>query len=386
MSKDYYEVLGVAKSATQEEIKKAYRKLAVKFHPDKNQGDKDAEKKFQEISGAYEVLSDEKKRETYDRFGADAVNGQGGGFHGGGQYGSSMEDALHTFMNAFGQGRGGSIFESFFGFEGGGSQDGGRHAQQGASKQISITLSFEEAAKGVEKTALIQIAQNCEMCQGTGAKSAQDIQTCPTCRGSGHIQQSRGFFTMSGTCPTCNGSCEIIKNPCSNCHGHGQVKVKKQVQLSIPAGVDTGMRLRMPGLADAGINGGPNGDLYVAIKVEAHDVFVREGDDIYLDLPISFVEAALGTKKEIPTLLNASYKLTIPEGTQNGKVLKIKGEGFPNVHSKAKGSLLVRIHVEVPVNLNEEQKDLLRKFQQIESPANLPKKKSFFEKIASFLG
>jgi molecular chaperone DnaJ len=383
MSRDYYEILGVSKSATQDEIKKAYRKLAVKYHPDKNQGDKEAEKKFQEISSAYEVLSDEKKRETYDRFGADAFNGAGGGYQG--QYGSSMEEALHTFMNAFGQGgRGGSIFESFFGFDSSGSE-GGKYAQQGASKQISITLSFEEAAKGVEKTALIQVAQNCETCHGSGAKTAEDLQTCPTCRGTGHIQQSRGFFTMSGTCPTCNGSCEIIKNPCSSCHGHGQVKIKKQVQLNIPAGVDNGMRLRMPGLADAGINGGPNGDLYVVIKVEAHDVFIREGDDIYLDLPISFVEAALGTKKEIPTLLNGTYKLTIPEGTQNGKILKIKSEGFPNVHSKVRGSLLVRIQVEVPVNLNEEQKDILRRFQQIESPANLPKKKSFFEKIASFL-
>jgi len=381
MSKDYYQILGVAKNATQEEIKKAYRKLAVTYHPDKNQGDKDAEKKFQEISGAYEVLSDEKKRETYDRFGADAVNGQSGF---GGGYGSSMEDALHTFMNAFGQGRGGSIFESFFGFESQGGE-GGKYPQQGASKQISLTLSFEEAAKGVEKTALIQVAQNCETCNGTGARSASDIQTCPTCKGTGHIQQSRGFFTMSGTCPTCNGSCEIIKNPCPACHGHGQVKTKKQVQLNIPAGVDNGMRLRMPGLGDAGIHGGPNGDLYVVIKVEPHDVFIREGDDLYLDLPISFVEASLGTKKEIPTLLNGSYKLAIPEGTQNGKILKIKGEGFMNVHSKSKGSLLVRITVEVPVNLNEEQKELLRKFQQIESPANLPKKKSFFEKIASFL-
>lgn len=382
MSKDYYQVLGVAKNATQEEIKKAYRKLAVTYHPDKNQGDKEAEKKFQEISAAYEVLGDEKKRETYDRFGADAVNGQGGF---GGQYGSSMEDALHTFMNAFGQGRGGSIFESFFGFESQGSE-GGKYAQQGASKQISLSLSFEEAAKGVEKTALIQVAQNCETCKGSGAKSASDIQTCPTCKGTGHIQQSRGFFTMSGTCPTCSGSCEIIKNPCGTCHGHGQVKTKKQVQLNIPAGVDNGMRLRMPGLGDAGLHGGPNGDLYVVIKVEPHDVFIREGDDIYLDLPISFVEASLGMKKEIPTLLSGSYKLVIPEGTQNGKILKIKGEGFTNVHSKSKGSLLVRIHVEVPVNLNEEQKDLLRKFQQIESPSNLPKKKNFFEKIASFLG
>lgn len=382
MSKDYYDILGVSKNASQDEIKKAYRKLAVKYHPDKNQGDKEAEKKFQEISSAYEVLSDEKKRETYDRFGADAVNGQGGF---GGQYGTNMEDALHTFMNAFGQGRGGSIFESFFGFETGG-HEGGRYAQQGASKQISVTLSFEEAARGVEKTALIQVAQNCDACGGSGAKTASDIQTCPTCKGTGHIQQSRGFFTMSGTCPTCNGSCEIIKNPCGACHGHGQVKVKKQVQLSIPAGVDNGMRLRMPGLADAGLHGGPSGDLYVVIKVEPHDVFIREGDDIYLDLPLSFVEASLGAKKDIPTLLNGTYKLTIPEGTQNEKILKIKGEGFTNVHSKSKGSLLVRIHVEVPVNLNEEQKDLLRRFQQIESPANLPKKKSFFEKIASFLG
>jgi molecular chaperone DnaJ len=381
MSKDYYQVLGVAKSATQDEIKKAYRKLAVTYHPDKNQGDKEAEKKFQEISAAYEVLSDEKKRETYDRFGADAVNGQGG-FSG--QYGSSMEDALHTFMNAFGQGRGGSIFESFFGFESQGAE-GGKYPQQGASKQITLNLSFEEAAKGVEKTALIQVAQLCESCHGSGAKTASDIQTCPTCKGTGHIQQSRGFFTMSGTCPTCNGSCEIIKNPCLSCHGHGQVKTKKQVQLNIPAGVDNGMRLRMPGLGDAGLHGGPNGDLYVVIKVESHDVFVREGDDLYLDLPVSFVEAALGAKKEIPTLLSGSYKLVIPEGTQSGKILKIKGEGFPNVHSKSKGSLLVRIHVEVPVNLNEEQKDLLKRFQQIEIPANLPKKKSFFEKIASFL-
>lgn len=381
MSSDYYAVLEIDRSASQEEIKKAYRKMAVKYHPDKKPGDKEAEQRFKEISEAYEVLSDEKKKEMYDRYGKEAVNGNAGF---GGGYGSSMEDALHTFMNAFGGRSGhGSIFESFFGFD---SQESGRRQpHQGASKQISLTISFEEAAKGVEKITLITLNINCDQCNGSGAQKPSDIQTCPTCNGSGQIHQSRGFFSMSTPCHSCHGAGEYIKNPCNSCHGKGKIKTKKETKISIPAGVDSGMRLRLSGLGDAGDFGGPAGDLYVVIQVEPHEVFIREGDDLFIDLPISFVEATLGAKREIPTLLGANCKIAIPEGTQSGKILKVKAEGFPNVHSKSRGNLLVRVHVETPVNLTEKQKTLLREFQELESPNNSPKKKSFFEKIASFL-
>lgn len=379
---DYYAVLGVEKSASQEEIKKAYRKQALKYHPDKNPDDKEAEKQFKKVSEAYEVLGDEKKRQIYDQYGADALKG---GAAGPGAHGfSSMEEALRTFMGAFGgqQGGGESIFDSFFGF--GGGQGGQEGPSQGASKKATVVITFEEAAKGVEKELAITNLVSCETCHGSGAKSASSIKTCNTCHGYGHVQQSRGFFSMTSSCPKCHGSGKIITDPCSSCHSAGRIKKKQNVKVSIPAGIDDGMRIKLSGYGDAGERGGPNGDLYVYIQVKPHDFFTREGDDIIIRLPVTFTEAALGAKKEIPTPLSGSCRLSIPEGTQSGKVLRVKGQGLPNVHGQGTGDLLVEILVETPVDLSEQQKQLLEEFQKLETPKNSPNKKGFFEKIKNF--
>lgn len=383
---DYYEALELPRGATQEEIKKAYRKSALKFHPDRNQGDKHAEKKFKEISEAYEILGDEKKRQIYDQYGADAAKGAGGMGGGGGHGGfSSMEEALRTFMGAFGGGGGGggqeSPFNSFFGFD---SEDASGGVSQGASKKMNISISFEEAMKGVEKEVALTNYVHCSKCEGSGAASSSAIKKCSRCKGSGQIHQSHGFFNMASVCNQCQGRGKTITEPCVECRGAGRVKEKQQVKIKIPAGVDTGMRLRMSGYGDAGEGGGPAGDLYVFISVEPHSIFIREGDDIIIELPLNFSEAALGCKKELPTPQGGSCRITIAEGTQSGKILRVKSEGAPNVHSRGKGDLLVKLSVETPVNLNEAQKELLRQFAEIEKEQNSPRKRSFFDKIKIF--
>lgn len=382
---DYYATLGVAKSATQDEIKKAYRKLALKYHPDKNPDDKEAEKHFKKVSEAYEVLSDERKKQIYDQYGADAVKNAGmpGG---GGQGFSSMEEALRTFMGAFGGGHSGggeSIFDSIFGFGGGGS-GGAEYASQGASKKVNITISFEDAVRGVEKEIAITNQLTCTHCNGSGAKTQSGIKNCSTCHGHGQVQQSRGFFTMSSTCPKCHGSGQIITDPCSECHSSGRIKSKQNVKVAIPAGIDDGMRIKLSGYGDAGERGGPPGDLYVYIQVKPHEIFHREGDDVYLGIPITFTEAALGCKKEIPTPGGTSCRISIPEGTQSGKTLRVKGQGMPNVHGQGIGDLLVEVTVETPIDLSQEQKNLLEEFQKLETPKNTPNKKGFFERLKAF--
>lgn len=382
---DYYNLLGITKGATADEIKKAYRKNALKYHPDKNPGDPAAEKKFKEISEAYEVLSDDKKRQIYDQYGPDALKGgMGGGPGGPGGMGgfSSMEEALRTFMGAFGGGGGGeSIFDGIFGgFEQ--EQHGG--GQQGASKKMSLTITFEEAVMGTEKEAVLTNYVSCSRCDGSGAATASAIKKCTRCHGSGMVHQSRGFFSMSSPCPTCHGQGKTISDPCKECHGEGRLKKKQNVTIKIPPGVDNGMRIRMGGYGDAGLGGAPAGDLYVYINVEPHSVFQRDGDDIILELPISFTEAALGCKKEIPNPVGNSLRIEIPEGTQPDKVLRIKGKGSPNVHGQGEGDLLVRVSIETPVRLSEKQKDLLKKFAELETESNSPRKKNFFDKVKSF--
>jgi molecular chaperone DnaJ len=379
---DYYELLELSKDAAQEDVKKAYRKKAIQYHPDKNPGDPTAEKKFKEISEAYEILSDPKKRALYDRHGKAAFTGAGaGGGHAGGF--SSMDEALRTFMSAFGGMGGDSTFESYFGgaFGGGSGNAGTTSRRQGASKRVNLTISFEEAARGIDKELAITNYVTCKTCQGKGAASAQGIRTCARCNGAGQVYEQRGFFSMSMPCPTCGGEGRTITDPCPACKGEGAVKEKQHVKVHIPAGIDTGMRLKVNGYGDAGQGGGPPGDLYVFIQVNAHEVFEREGNDILLDLPISFTEAALGCKKDVPSLFSHNCRITIPEGTQNGKIFRVKGEGFPNVHGQGKGDLLVRIFVETPTKLNEKQKSLLSEFRELEGPANLPKRKGFLDKI-----
>lgn len=384
--KDYYATLGISKDASPEEIKKAYRKKALQNHPDRNPGDAKAEAEFKAISEAYEALSDENKRRVYDQYGEEGLKGgMGGGFGGGGGAGfSSMEEALRTFMGAFGGGGGGnsdSIFDSFFG--GGGGSDPGA-SRKGASKKVNITVSFEEAARGAEKELSILNYVVCESCSGSGAKSPSSINTCSSCQGKGQVFQNRGFFSMTSTCPHCHGAGQIITDPCKSCHGAGRNKEKQRIKIRIPAGVDSGMTLRMNGYGDAGEAGGIPGDLFVAIEVESHDSFHREGDDVVLDLPLSFPESALGCKKELPTPLGETVRVTIPEGTQAGKVLRVGGKGFPNVHGRGRGDLLIQVHVETPVKLNEKQKALLKEFAELESPQNHPIKKGFLEKLKVF--
>lgn len=383
---DYYEILEIPKTASQEEIKKAYRKKALMFHPDRNPGNAEAEKKFKEISEAYEVLSDDKKRSMYDQYGKDAVNAGAGGFGAGGHQGfSSMEEALRTFMGAFGGGGGGgdNMFESIFGMGGGDYGDGGgrSHPRQGASKRANITITFDEAAKGTDKELSITNYVTCATCNGKGAESAAGIKKCNRCGGKGQVFEQRGFFSMSMPCPQCHGEGKMIVDPCKTCHGEGVVKEKQRVKIHIPAGVDNGMRLKMSGYGDAGPNGGPHGDLFVFITVEPHKMFQREGNNILLDLPITFTEAALGTKKDVPSLFNHTVRLTIPEGTQNGKIFRVKGEGFPNVHGSGKGDLLVKIFVETPTKLSPKQKDLLSQFQTLENSDNTPNRKSFLDNL-----
>lgn len=385
---DYYDILEVSRQATADEIKKAYRKKALQYHPDKNPGNAEAEKRFKEISEAYEVLNDDKKRQVYDRYGKEGLSGGpgGGGMHGGF---SSMDEALRTFMGAFGMGGGGGGGETIFDFFGGGgggdySERSGRGARQGSSKRVNITISFLEAAKGTDKELAVSNYATCTVCTGKGTTSPQGVQTCPQCKGRGQVFEQRGFFSMAMGCPKCHGEGKVITDPCKNCQGHGAVKEKQHIKIHIPAGIDTGMRLKMAGHGDAGENGGPPGDLFVFVNVEPHEMFEREGNDIYLDFPISFTEAALGCKKEVPSIHQHTCRITIPEGTQNGKILRIKGEGIPNVHGHGRGDLLVRVFVETPTHLSERQKQLLEEYSQLEGPSNLPKGKSFLDKLKGF--
>lgn len=381
---DYYEVLGVAKGASQDDIKKAYRKKALQYHPDRNPGDKEAEKKFKEISEAYEVLSDDQKRSMYDRYGADAVHAQAGAGRGGAQY-ASMDEALRTFMGAFG---GEGAFEHIFGGMGGGFEGGpgGGYAQQGASKRVNMSISFEEAVRGVDKELAITNYVVCDTCHGKRTTNPNGVKRCTRCRGQGQVFEQRGFFSMSMSCPQCNGEGEIVSDPCKACSGEGRVKAKKHVNVHIPAGIDTGMRLKLSGYGDAAPGGGVPGDLFVYITVQPHEFFQRHGDDILIDLPVTFSEAALGCKKDVPSFTEHLARISIPEGTQSGKTLRIKGEGFPNIHGSGKGDLLVRVQVETPTNLTDRQRDLLKQFAAVETPANFPKKKGFFDKLKNLFG
>lgn len=380
---DYYTVLGVEKSASQDEIKKAYRKNALKYHPDKNPGDSQAEAQFKRISEAYEVLSDEQKRQVYDRYGADALKGGMGGGGGHGHQGfASMEEALRTFMNAFGGGGGGdSIFESFFGFDNDDAEPGGR---QGTSKKMNLSVSFEDAINGTEKEVILNNFVCCDNCRGSGAASAAALKKCIHCRGAGQVHQTRGFFSMASVCPQCRGRGKMVTEPCTSCAGQGRIKKKEQLTIKIPAGIDSGMRLRIGGQGDAGEGGGPPGDLYVYITVEPHPVFVREGDDILLELPLSFSEAALGCTKELPTPRHGATRIVIPEGTQSEKVFRIRGKGMRNVHGQGEGDLIIKVVLETPVGLSERQKEILKSFAEMTGPQNSPRTRSFLDKLKSF--
>ena len=381
MSKrDYYEVLGISKSATDEDIKKAYRKMAMKYHPDTNQGDKDSEEKFKEVSEAYEVLSDADKRARYDQYGHAGVDpnmGGGGGIGGG-------------FGGGFGNGDFGDIFGDIFNMFGGGGGGFSQHAnngpQKGSDLRVNLNISFEEAAFGCEKVIKMTRREKCGECGGTGAKPGSNVRTCDQCGGSGQVRVTQksilGMMQSVKVCDKCHGEGTIIDTPCEKCHGSGFENVSRQITIKIPAGVDTGSVLPLRGEGNAGLKGGRNGDVYVYLNVKAHELYRREGADVYLDVPVTFAQLALGDEMRVPTL-EGTVKLKIPEGTQSGTTFKIKGKGIQNLGGFGKGSQYVTVNVEVPKKLNEKQKSALREFDQTAPKESHEKTKHFWEKVKS---
>lgn len=366
--KDYYELLGVNRSAGEDEIKKAYRKLALQHHPDRNPGDKQAEEKFKEVSEAYSVLSDAQKRSQYDQFGH-AAFGESGPFSGGFDFSGGFEDVF------------GDIFGEFFG--GGGSRRRGRG--RGEDLRYNLTLKFEEAAFGVEKKIKIPRHGPCETCRGTGAKAGTAPQTCPTCHGRGQVSFQQGFFSVSRTCSQCHGQGTIVKEPCATCGGAGRVRTMHTLSVKIPAGVDTGSRLKLRDEGETGPVGGVPGDLYVVIQTESHPIFVRDNLDIICDVPISFVQAALGAEIDVPTL-DGKVKMKIPSGTQSGKVFRMKGKGIKDVQGLQQGDQHVRVIVETPTRLTAKQKELLKDFAELGGEEVNPLSKGFFDKVKELFG
>ncbi len=366
--RDYYEVLGVERSAGLEEIKKAYRKMAVKYHPDKNPGDKTAEEKFKEVGEAYEVLCDEQKRAAYDQYGHAAFDRRAGGFGRAGGF----HDPFEVFREVFG---GGSIFEDLFGA----AQRDPSQPQRGDDVRYDLELTCEEAAHGCEKEITVTKPERCEVCQGSGAETGSRARTCPTCGGRGQVISSRGIFSIAQTCPHCQGAGRVIDKPCKNCRGQGRRDRTSKITLRIPAGVDTGSRLRSAGNGEAGWRGGPSGDLYVILHVRPHEIFQRDGDDLLCEVPVSFVQAALGSEIEVPTL-DGKASVKIPAGTQPGTMFRLKGKGVKNIQGYGHGDLHVRIHVEVPTHLSAAQKAKLQEFAELCNGKESPLSQGFFEK------
>jgi molecular chaperone DnaJ len=347
MKRDYYEVLGVSRNASDEDIKRAYRKLAMNYHPDRNPGDRESEEKFKEAAEAYEVLRDPQKRDLFDRYGHEGLSSTGfRGF-------SGFEDIFSSF---------GDIFEDVFGFSG--RRRTATQERPGADLRYDLRVAFEEAAFGVNREIIINKLENCKVCNGSGAEPGTAPEICPRCRGTGQIMQTSGFFSISTTCPQCRGEGRIIKSPCHNCRGAGKVAVEKTVQVKIPPGVEDGTRLRLRNEGEEGRHGGPSGDLYIFIHVEPHEFFQRDGSDVYSQIPISITQAALGGTVEVMTL-EGQDKLKIPKGTQNGKTFRLKGKGIPHLRGFGRGDQIVQVLVKVPTNLNKKQEDLLKEFAKL---------------------
>ncbi len=371
MSKrDYYEILLVERMASTEEIKKSYRKLAVKFHPDKNPGDKTAEEQFKELGEAYEILSDPQKRAIYDQHGHAAFDRRSGGFA---RNTGGFHDPYDIFREVFGGG--GSIFDDLFG---GGRADP-TQPQRGEDLRYDLEITFEEAAQGVEKEITVSKAERCDVCNGTGAEAGSKVKTCPTCGGNGQVYTSRGIFRIAQTCPACQGAGRVIEKPCKGCHGSGRRDRESQIKLRIPGGVDTGSRLRSAGNGQAGLRGGPHGDLYVVLHVKPHEIFQRDGDDLLCEVPVGFVQAALGTDIEVPTL-SGKAEIKIPAGTQPGTMFRLKGKGVKNVQGYGFGDLHVRVLVEVPTHLTTAQKTKLQEFAALCNGKESPLSQGFFDK------
>lgn len=373
MSKrDYYEVLGVERTADEKDIKKAYKRLAMKLHPDRNRGSNDTEEQFKEVKEAYEVLSDPQKRAAYDKFGHAGVDPNMGAGGGAGFGGADFGDIF------------GDVFGDIFG---GG---GGRRAQRpsrGADLRYNLELSLEEAVRGISKEIKVPTLVGCDECHGSGAKPGSQPQTCPTCHGSGQVQMRQGFFAVTQACPHCRGKGKIVTDPCRKCHGEGRYQKTKTLSVKIPAGVDTGDRIRLAGEGEAGENGAPAGDLYVQVHVKEHPIFVRDGNNLYCEVPISFTHAALGGEVEVPTL-EGRLKLKIPPETQTGRMFRMRGKGVRSLRSGVEGDLICKTVVETPVNLSESQKELLRQLEEsisgAEAKVHKPKAEGFFEGVKRF--
>ena len=372
---DLYETLGVARDISADELKKAYRKLAVKYHPDKNPGDKEAEAKFKEISSAYDILKDPEKRAAYDRYGHAAFQGGMGG--GGSRY--SGHDPFDVFREAFG-GQGGGIFEEFFGSGGGQSQGGATH---GSDLRYDLEITLEEAVKGCEKEIRYKRPVGCKRCGGNGAEPGSKKTTCSTCGGSGQLSSNRGFISFRQVCPKCQGAGITIDKPCTNCHGEGREMETSTVKVRIPAGVATGSKLRSAGKGEAGQMGGPAGDLYIVIHVKTHELFERQDYDLFCEVPIKFTLATLGGSINVPTLFGKG-SLKIPAGTQSGTTFRLRGQGVPYLRGSGKGDLLIRVQVEVPTKLNGDQKKKLEEFADACGDPGNPMSESFVEKAKKF--
>jgi molecular chaperone DnaJ len=378
--RDYYETLGVSRNTSQDDLKKAYRKLAMKFHPDRNPGDKSAEEKFKEAKEAYEVLSDQRKRAAYDQFGHAGIDpnaGMGGGGFGGGGF---------NFSDIFGDA--GDIFGDILGGRQGRGRQGGRtHAQRGADLRFNMELTLEEAVHGTTKQIRIPSLINCQECKGTGAKKGSSPVTCTTCNGAGQVRIQQGFFTIQQTCPTCHGEGQMVKDPCAACHGHGRVEHVKTLSVKIPAGIDNGDRIRLSGEGEAGTHGGPPGDLYVQAHLKPHPIFTREGQHLYCDVPVSFTTAVLGGEILVPTI-DGQVNLHIPPETQSGKVLRLRGKGVPPMRGGGiTGDLFCRMIVETPSNITDRQKEILRDFEKelkVDGNIHYPKANSWFQNVKKF--
>ena len=368
--RDYYEVLGVDKSASADQIKSAYRKLAVKYHPDKNKGDKGAEEKFKEASEAYHVLSNSERKQNYDNFGHAAFENGGGGRGGFGNF---------DFSNHFSD-----IFEDFFGEGFGGGRRSRRSNTRGSDLRYDLSISLEEAFFGKKQNIKFSTSEKCNICSGSGSKPGHQAGKCSMCGGHGQVRSSQGFFTVQQTCPQCAGAGEEITHPCSSCNGQGKTQASKKLSVTIPKGVDDGTRIRLSGKGEAGSRGASSGDLYLFINVHSHDLFKRSDENLFFECPVSIADAALGTSIEIPTIDGGKAKIKIPAGTQSGKQFRLRGKGMPYMRGNEFGDLYVQVNTEVPISLNKEQKDLLEKFREIENEKSNPSIKKFFQKAKSF--
>jgi molecular chaperone DnaJ len=375
MSKrDYYDVLGASKGASADELKKAYRKKAKELHPDRNSDNPNAEAQFKEINEAYDVLKDADKKAAYDRYGHAAFEGgmgggrPGGGFHGGSDFSSAFSD----------------VFDDLFGdFMGGGRGGGRQRSTRGADLRYNMRITLEEAFSGAQKTISVPTSVQCNACTGTGAEGGSEPATCPTCSGMGKVRATQGFFTVERTCPTCSGAGQIIKNPCKSCSGQGRTEKDRALSVNIPAGVETGTRIRLSGEGEAGLRGGPAGDLYIFIEVAPHEIFQREGTNLFCRVPVSMAAAALGGDIEVPTIDGGRSRVKVPAGSQSGRQMRLRSKGMPAVRSSQVGDMFIELAVETPVNLTSRQKELLREFEEL-SEDNNPEGSSFFSSVKSF--